>query len=60
MKDKRPLSLNTADIMALNLQLKEKIETLSINTAFPTNTLLCCHSLNPLVMYTNRRTKNKI
>lgn len=53
MKDKRPLSLNTADIMALNLQLKEKIETLSINTVFPTNILLCCHSLNPQVMDMN-------
>lgn len=48
-KDKRPLSVNTADIMALNLQLKKKIETFFINTLFPPNILLCCHSLNPLV-----------
>lgn len=49
MKDKRPLSVNTADIMALNLQLKKKIVTFFINTVFPTNSLMCCHSLNPLV-----------
>lgn len=49
VKDKRPLSVNTADIMALNLQLKKKIVTFFINTVFPTNSLMCCHSLNPLV-----------
>lgn len=49
VKDKRPLSVYMADIMALNLQLKKKIETFFINTVFPTNILVCCHSLNPLV-----------
>jgi len=48
VSDKRPFSVNLADIMALNLQLK-KTETFFINTVFPTNIFVCCHSLNPLV-----------
>lgn len=49
MKDKRPLSVNTADIMALNLHLKKKVGTSFINMVFPTNILMCFHSLNSLV-----------